>query len=987
MTNENTVMTDSVKKPKKPIRIPAFLTKFFKKFSDENTFLGKYKFVLLAFLLPFLFMFVAFAIKGVSPFGSNQILVTDLWHQYYPFLVDFQYKLHTGGSLLWTWKTGAGTNFIALMSYYLCSPLNFLSVFIPSSWLREFLYVITCVKIGCAGAFFAIFLRTTFKRNDISIAIFGMMYALCSFIMGYYWCVIWLDTIALLPLVICGEIALMKHGKFKLFTISLGLAIITNYYIGLFVCIFVVLVAIGYTIVHWTTFKTFLKNVGKITGFSLIGGAMSAIITLPTYYALGRAHSAASTFPSKFAINIGDSNDFAGVIQGFMKTISNSIAFVEPTTKEGLPNVYSGVIAIILGLLFLTCGKISKRERIFCGILEVFFIYSFIDRRLDYMWHGFHFPNMLPYRFSFLYSFVLIYMAFRVFQNIKEIRLFQILLTIGMFLIVMGISYNYDETLSLIATAFIGLLTIIWLILYTLKIVPKKALALALTIIAIAEGACTAYIGVKTVTVTSGSNYPLSYKDVMACLDTIHKNEKDQSLDLYHEELTKYHALDDVAMYNMNGISMFNSITTESVSKYMEKFGICSWPGSNRYTYQDSSPYTDLLLNIKYIIATNSNYLDTAHQSLVTENGSVKALEAKYYVPQGFVVNEELLDLNMDIASDNPFNNQNSIYQLSTGETDNMYEALEVVSQGHTDYKQFNVNKNEYGNYSFKKQEGCEDSPHLKYNYTAPRDGSAYIYFKASGCDNCTIKINDTDVTSYYCKRPWIMTVGDVKEGDKISVYASVDKDTSSGTVNVYCNMLNEEAFQKAYEYYNEQHLNMTNLRDDLVTGNIEVKRAGLFYTSIAYDPGWKIYIDGQETEMSTVNNGLVAFKISEGNHFIKMKYVPEGFKTGTIITIGSILLLILISIAVRLYRKKKKTVIAVSPQGSVTEEFDIIPDNDEDIIEDDLEVTDITDPDLTDLSFTEIEDDHQSDSKEDILKENKDAENLNKSSQNETNV
>ena len=907
------------KKPKKPMefKMPGFLKRFFSACGDEKTFLGRNIFIILGFILPFLLMFIAFAIKGVSPFGTNQILVTDLWHQYYPFLVDFQSKLHEGASLLWTWKVGAGTNFIALMSYYLCSPLNFLTVLIPEAWLREFLFIATCIKIGCAGGFFAIFLKSTFKRNDISITFFGLMYGLCSFIMGYYWCVIWLDTIAILPLVICGEIALLKQGKFKLFTITLGLSIIMNYYIGLFTCVFVVLVAIGYTIVSWTNLKTALKNLGKLTLFSLMGGAMSAIITLPAYFALGRAHSAGSTFPSKFAINIGSGANLAGVIEGFLKTIANSIAFVAPTTKEGLPNVYCGVIAIILGLLFFTCSKIKIRERIFCGVLEAFFIYSFIDRRLDYMWHGFHFPNMLPYRFSFLFSFVLIYMAFRVFQNIKYIKVYQILIALGLFLIVMGIAYNYDETLALIASAFIALLVIVWLVVYSLKLVPKKALAIALCIIAIAEGACTAYIGVKTVSVTSATGYPLSYKDVKACLNTIDEKEKLNNLDLYHEELTKYHTLDDVALYGMNGISMFNSITTESVSLFMEKLGICSWPGSNRYTYQDSSPYTDMLLNLKYIIAPNGNYLDTAHMDLVDQHASVKALENKYYVPQGFVVNSDILDFDVKTAPENPFDNQNTLYQLSTGNTDTMYEALEVVSQGHTSYDDFNVNKNSYGSYSFKKQEGCEESPHLKYNYTAPRDGSAYIYFKASGCDRCTIKINDQDLTSYYCKRPWIMTVGDVKEGDKISVYASVDKDTSSGSVSVYCNMLNEDAFQKAYEYYNEQHLSMTNLTDDMITGNITVTRSGLFYTSVAYDPGWKVYIDGRETPLSTISEGLVAFKISEGEHFIKMVYTPEGFRLGTMLTLGSIVLLIIISLFVWLYKRKKKQKVGVTSDGS----------------------------------------------------------------------
>ena len=108
------------------------------------------RFVLLSFAVPFVIMTIAFGLLGTSPVGfikdlvdnivavftgqptvpvttgDKQILVTDLWHQYFPFLADYQDKLKAGESLFWTWSIGSGTNFFALASYYLASPLNFL---------------------------------------------------------------------------------------------------------------------------------------------------------------------------------------------------------------------------------------------------------------------------------------------------------------------------------------------------------------------------------------------------------------------------------------------------------------------------------------------------------------------------------------------------------------------------------------------------------------------------------------------------------------------------------------------------------------------------------------------------------------------------------------------------------------------------------------------------------------------------------------------
>lgn len=115
--------------------------------SNSKGFFSKNMFIVLAFVIPFVLMTAAFGVMKVSPFGDNQILVTDLWHQYYPFLADMQEKLKHGESLFWSWTQGGGVNYFALMSYYLMSPLNFLTVFLPSEWLR--IFDVLCCNQGC----------------------------------------------------------------------------------------------------------------------------------------------------------------------------------------------------------------------------------------------------------------------------------------------------------------------------------------------------------------------------------------------------------------------------------------------------------------------------------------------------------------------------------------------------------------------------------------------------------------------------------------------------------------------------------------------------------------------------------------------------------------------------------------------------------------------------------------------------------------------
>mgnify|MGYP002553400498 CR=1 FL=1 len=155
----------------------------------------------LAFAIPCMGMLFVMLISQYEPFGKYSMLYSDMYHQYYPFFVAFRRALRSGSGLLYTWSVGMGMDYLGLISYYLASPLNLLSVLVPEGWLLEFFSLLVPVKLGFAGMFFAIFLKKLFGKNDASIAVFGGFYGLCAWALGYQWNVMWLDTFALLPLV------------------------------------------------------------------------------------------------------------------------------------------------------------------------------------------------------------------------------------------------------------------------------------------------------------------------------------------------------------------------------------------------------------------------------------------------------------------------------------------------------------------------------------------------------------------------------------------------------------------------------------------------------------------------------------------------------------------------------------------------------------------------------------------------------------------
>lgn len=885
-----------------------------------KTFFKRNVYIIIAFFLPFVLMTTGFAIMEVSPFGDKQILVTDLWHQYYPFLVDFQDKLKNGESLFWSWTQGGGVNYFSLMSYYLAGPMNFLSVFIPSEWLREFLMFSVSTKVALGGCFTALFLRSVFKKNDFSLVVFGTSFSFCAFFMGYYWNTIWLDTVCITPLVALGIVKLLTEGKFRLFTISLAVSLLSNYYIGLFTCIFVLLIFIAYSIVKWNGFKSFFTKLAKTALFSILAIGMAAFFLLPAFFALQNTHATSSTFPSTYAINIGSSNDLLGTLEAMKKIFSNLLTFITPATKEAdaLPNIACGTVSLVLGIVFLTSKKISLKEKIVDGCLILFMMLSCVIRQLDYIWHGFHFTNMIPYRFSYLISFVIVVMAYRAFMLIDFTTCWDVILATLFSAVIVLIAIDTQEVYVIIGTAVIAVLVCVVLFLYTKRIIPKQVLLIVLAVIVIGESGTTAYIGVKTTTVTGTFDYPRGEERTEAVIDYMNSLESNTT-EMWRAEMTNTQTLNDGSLNGYNGLSMFNSMANEDMTVLFENFGMMGWQSGNRYTYAESSPVTNTFMNLKYLISRDGTYKNSYDLTNTYQVSGVTLLKNEHYIPLGFMVNSDLLRWQVDRNEDqfNPFDKQNEFFKLATGVKDNVYTQLEVVSQGHTDYAQFPVNKTSYGNYSY----SCTDTtttPHLKWNYTAPYTGYVYLYAHIGGKDDVTLMINDdsANAMSFGMGRPYIACGGYVNEGDKISIYAELPQG-QAGSAQVYVNMLDKSVFEQGYANISKDVMTTTELTGSSMKGTITASEDGLFYTSVPYEEGgWTAYVDGREVDITPVGNALVAFNLSRGEHSIELVYYPKGFKPGAAASAVCLAVFAAICVYVYIIKKKKgaKTAAEVTP-------------------------------------------------------------------------
>ena len=83
--------------------------------------------------------------------------------------------------------------------------------------------------------------------------LFTTAFSLCGFVSMYFYDMMWLDALIWLPLVALGLHRIVSLHRYGLYTVSLTVTIISNYYMGYMTCLFSVMYFIYLIIEHQPT--------------------------------------------------------------------------------------------------------------------------------------------------------------------------------------------------------------------------------------------------------------------------------------------------------------------------------------------------------------------------------------------------------------------------------------------------------------------------------------------------------------------------------------------------------------------------------------------------------------------------------------------------------------------------------------------------------------------------------------------------------------
>ena len=865
-------------------------------------------------------MLLVFYCYSLFPFGEKTILRMDLYHQYGPLFAELYDRIVNGESFFYSWRTGLGSPFLGNFFNYLSSPSLIFMLIFGHKNMPEAIATMIVAKAALAAAAFTYYLKKSQNKHDFSTAAFGILYAMCGYFIAYYWNVMWIDTMAYFPLVILGIENIINKRSPKLYIPMLALTLLTSYYMGYMTCIFSVLYFLVYyfgnheiTSVAEGTPCTLIEEGNKVYkfkdklcgnvflqsgftfAFSSIGAAcLVAFALIPVYFILKSCSATSGTFPENY-------NSYFSIFD----FLANHLASVDPTIRSSgddvLPNVYCGMATLILVPLYLFTKSISIKEKTATVALLGILYFSFNVNFLNYIWHGFHYPNDLPYRFSFMYSFVLLVVAYKALTRLHEFSGRGILgagmgVMIAIILIQEIGSKNVEEVTILISLIFVVTYCLVFALMKDSKY-QKSAVSVLLLCCIIGELACAN-------TDRYSMNQPKSsfagdYGEFVTLKEQL--DEYDGGND-YRMELVDSRARMDPAWYGFNGVSTFSSMAYEKLSNVQSNLGMFG-NYINSYTYHLQTPVYNMMHSLRYIVdnSTDVDLADDYYSKLMT-SGKFTAYQNDYYLPVGFTSRKALRLWDSDKT--NPFEVQGDWFENATGISD-VFKRMTIDEVRYFQFDEITSGL-ETGDIYFTKPDTGEGE--ATFFLTVPETHHCYLFVDSSAFEEITINKGDKSYVQN-TNEPYIYDLGVVTPEETVTVLIKV-KDKDYGYIDFFPCYVDDEALNKGYEILKAGQLNVTSFEDTKITGTVTAKEDSLFFTSIPYDKGWKVKIDGKEIaekDYIALEDAYLCFNIPAGNHSIELEFEQRGFVIGIAISATTVVLMILVAILFAKLRKERE--------------------------------------------------------------------------------
>lgn len=827
-------------------------------------------FYLISIGIPMVLMGAVCLLMRITPFGDHSFLIADMEKQYIDFLAYYKELFRGNHGIFYTFGKCLGGDMFGFFTYYLTSPLNLLLLLVPLSALPSAVTLLILVKMSLCGLTMSIYLRKHFSCPSHLLPclwIFSSGYAMMSFLMANCFNIMWHEPIILFPLVILGLESLVLEKKFKLYVLSLAASLFCNYYITYMICIFCVLYFLGFVILHWEK-ERFLARIGHFVGFSALSGGLCATFLLPTFFTIG------GSLKDEKAVAIGVTHINVSPLHVLSKLLTFSFSSNE--LMNGMPNLFCGLLVVVLVPVFFFHRKIRLREKLVYLSLLLLLLISFCNAKLDYAWHAFMEPSGYPFRYSFLFSFLLLVLACQGLLVIAEQgftlsdALPSMLCVLLLFILVLCQNYEYiNERYELSDLALFFILWACLFCLYHQKVQLsvewiRKAfvtLLILLQLMTLTLSNLLIYRSLRNTSYSPVSKYEALYQPITDAVDAL----KAQDSSFYRMENLNRSTLNNSMHYGYAGLSHYSSNEQYFVLHFLEEMGL-NYDRLYLEYGQGSTVTLDSLLGVKYLLANEDSLNKPYDERIPSQSeGGLSVYQNPYALPIALMADESIASASID--STNPFSMEEDIYRSlsnSNVSSDSIFEnAVESVQ---------------------------ETNQGVTYTLKAESDGYIFMYGDADEIlPDGAIYVDGELISDYYNLHRWcVMNLGYHQKGETCQVSLT---STSPGKIGpAYFVTENLDVLARYYDALDLSEAVLHKFYDSHLQIEANADKHSMLLLTVPYEENWHIKVDGKKIQATKVFNTFMAVPLSSGNHLVEFHYIPKGIVLGLCISLVSLL-------------------------------------------------------------------------------------------------
>ena len=852
----------------------------------------KKKYYTLSVLIPAVMILAIFMLFTITPLGNRTWLTIDLGQQYVDFFSYYQDTLlHHPEQFFYSFSKSIGGEMVSLWAYYLLSPFNLLFLLIPRSAIAMGVSLLIFLKLVSCTVSFAVLLDVKFKQRNWTTLLFALSYGFMSYLSANQFNVMWLDALIGLPLIILGVDALLQKRNPLYYVFPLSLTILSNYYTGYMICLFLGLYfPYAYLMANETfSWKIFGKQFVHFIFYSVLSVGLIMVILLPTFYSLlgskGTATTIAWSLKSEYNPLLMASKLFIG-----------SFDFHE--MQKGYPNIFVGSLALFSFLCYFKEKKIARSQRLYALFITVIILISFNIEMFDKLWHAGQLPNWYSYRFSFLFSFWMVFLGYQLALKKTAVGIretfvyFFLVLVTGIGFILFPQDYLQGWQIALGFGLSMG-------ILYSLILIGRGKASHQKFLISfvVIELLLNSIITLSRLGYVMNSEFS-AYQSSLQKWSTVLRPAENE---FYRSEKTILRSKNDSLQVPTYGVSHFSSTFEKETERFFDAIGVRQ--GNAYVNYSNGTLLTDALLGIKntFIETTNATYNERWERKDLEDFSTIASFDEGHIVtnPNALSIAYPMKAIlkSMKVPTNHPITMQNQLANALSGTTSpkNIFTKVpyettfENISDSPVVYQRVQLEDNtRYGT--------------ITLTFTPETDDPIYLEMAGTmGEEDLEMTLNGEPYAFYPVQsKPVILSVAKNQKDQPQTLQIIVKADGFEfSKLNLYS--LNTSLLNERLEQTKAQELKLETFSATHFAGTMEVLEDSTVLTTIPYSTGWKVWVDGQEVETYKILDSLLGFTISKGSHQIEYRYTTPFLLEGSLVSIASLLLLIFI-----LYRRKK---------------------------------------------------------------------------------